>query len=137
MLAAHPLAVPGYAMCMAATMETILVVDDEPAILELLVEILRDEGFLAVAARDGQIALQMLAGTTVDLVISDTMMPRRSGVELLRSMREQPELRDVPVILMSATIRPALNDVGAVEFLSKPFDVSTFNRVVAEALGRG
>jgi CheY-like chemotaxis protein len=115
-------------------MNTILVVDDEPDIRELLVDILRDEGYVTLAAGDGVAALEVLRETAIDVVIADTMMPRLGGVELVRWMREHPALRDVPVILMSAALRPNLDGFSVCTFLPKPFDVSTLLDAVAEAV---
>lgn len=116
-------------------MKTILVVDDEPAIRDVLLEILRDEGYQTVAAQDGLSALNLLDGMGIDLVITDTMMPRRSGVELLQAMREDPRLKDVPAIFMSAAARPQLDGLGVFVFLPKPFDLAALLDAVAEALG--
>ncbi len=115
-------------------MTRILVVDDEPAILSLLVDVLGDEGHEVVVAGDGVAALQVVAGIGADLVITDTMMPRGSGVELIRSMREHPEYREIPVMLMSAGARPAMDGLGAITFLAKPFDLATLLYTVATVL---
>ncbi len=116
-------------------MKTILVVDDEPDMRNLLVEVLGDEGYGTLAARDGLSALDLLGGMEVDLVITDTMMPRRGGVELLQAMREDPHLKDVPAILMSAAARPQLDGLGVCVFLPKPFDLVALLDAVSEALG--
>jgi two-component system nitrogen regulation response regulator NtrX len=118
-------------------MTRILVVDDEPDILELLVDVLRDEGHELTVAHDGVVALQVLAQTLVDLVITDTMMPRSGGVELVRSMRDCVEFRQIPVILMSAAARPGMDGLGTVAFLPKPFDLAALLDAVEEALGPG
>lgn len=115
-------------------MKTILVVDDEPAIRDVLLEILRDEGYGTVAAQDGLAALDLLGGKDIDLVIIDTMMPRCGGVELLQAMREDPRLKDVPAILMSAAARPQLDGLGVFVFLPKPFELDDLLDVVSEAI---
>lgn len=115
-------------------MTRILVVDDEPTVLEFLVDVLCDEGYELTVADNGVMALQMLGNTGVDLVITDTMMPELGGVELIRSLREHPELRDVPVVLMSAAARPGLDGLGTVNFLPKPFDLAALLDAVEEAL---
>ncbi len=115
-------------------MNTILVVDDEPDIRELLVDILRDEGYVTLAAGDGLAALELLRETAIDVVIVDTMMPRLGGVELVRLMREQSALQEVPVILMSAAQRPKLDGLGVCAFLPKPFDVTALLHAVTEAV---
>lgn len=115
-------------------MRRILVVDDEPDILELLVEILRIEGYVMLSANDGEAALELLAKTPCDLIVTDTMMPRVSGVALIRSIRERPELRDVPVIMMSAAGLPNLDGLDVSTFLHKPFDLSALLDAVAKAV---
>jgi CheY-like chemotaxis protein len=115
-------------------MARILVVDDEPAILTILDEVLRDEGYEVVVADDGVTALQVLAQTGVDLIITDTMMPRVSGLEVIRSARARPDVLDIPVILMSAAARPDLDGLGPVTFMAKPFDLTTLRHTVAKML---
>ncbi len=116
-------------------MKRILVVDDEPAILTLLIDVLCDEGHQVFGAADGVAALRVLAVTEVDLVITDTMMPRVGGRDLVRSMRERPEFRETAVILLSAAAQPDLDDLGTVVFLSKPFDLIALLDAVTAALG--
>ena len=115
-------------------MNTILVVDDEPAILELLLMLLDDEGYHAVSAGDGAAALDHLAGTAVALVITDVMMPHMDGVGLIRAMRARVSLRDVPVILLSAATRPCLDGLSPCVFLPKPFEVATLLDHVRHAM---
>ena len=117
-------------------MGTILVVDDEPTILDLLVEILGDEGHATLAARDGLAAVEVLERVVPDLVVTDTMMPRLDGPGLVRWMREQPELRHVPVVVLSAVARVGPVELGAVAFVAKPFDLASLLGAVAAALGR-
>lgn len=113
-------------------MTVVLVVDDEPAIADLLVELLRDEGYETVAASDGVMALGLLqTGPPVDLVIADVMMPRCGGVELVHRMRAQPHLRVIPVILLSAAIRPVVDGLGATCFLPKPFELTALLDAIA------
>jgi len=115
-------------------MATILVVDDEPALLELLVDILDGEGHEMLAARDGVVALGLLTGRRTDLIVTDAMMPRLDGMGLIRSMRHHPDLRDVPVIVLSAATHPTLDGLGAVTFLPKPFELTALLAAVATAL---
>lgn len=98
----------------------ILVVDDEPTIVELLASLLEDEGYAVLRAYDGEEALKIVAERSPDLVISDVSLPRLSGIDLLRRLRasNQP---NVPVILMSAIVRDV--PVGQATFIRKPFDL--------------
>jgi CheY-like chemotaxis protein len=117
-------------------MKTILVVDDEPAILDLLTTLLADEGYRVLAAADGAVALEGLQREAVDVVITDGMMPQLDGEALIRAMREQPATRDVPVIFISAAVTPRLEGLEPWWFLSKPFDLDAVLTAVAGAVGR-
>lgn len=110
-------------------MPTILVVEDEPAIRELLVEVLQDEGYGVVAAADGIAALDLLARQATDLVLTDVMMPGLDGLGVVRRMRELPGTARIPVIVMSAVLRAGVEGLDRVSFLAKPFDIG---RLLAE-----
>jgi CheY-like chemotaxis protein len=119
-------------------MKTILLADDEYAIVEALSALLLDEGYQVVAAANGEEALARLADATPDLVIIDVMMPRLDGREVVRLMRETPAWKDVPVIVMSAAARPLTPDqLGDAVFLRKPFDVSVLLKAIHGLLDRG
>jgi DNA-binding response OmpR family regulator len=81
------------------TTPTVLVVDDEPEIVELMRDFLEAEGFAVVAARDGAEALAVLDRTPVDCLLLDVMMPGKSGFEVCRQVRER---RDLPILFLSA-----------------------------------
>ena len=117
-------------------MGTILIVDDEPAILELLVDLLHDEGYSTLAASDGVAAMEVLGSAVPDLVITDAMMPRLDGLGLVRWMRAQPELRQVPVVLLSAVVRIDPAELDAVVYVAKPFDLVTLLDAIEASLGR-
>ncbi len=103
------------------TMPSILVVDDEPNIVDLLVLALEDEGYHVDSAYDGEQAWRLVHQHQPDLIISDISMPRLSGLDLLDRLREQRPLARIPVILMSA-VRRTVDRPGAV-FIPKPFDL--------------
>ena len=116
-------------------MATILVVEDEPTILAVLVEVLRDEGHETLTAPDGAAALELLATASPALVITDVMIPGPDGRELVRRMRERPALRSVPVVLMSAVLHPDLDGLGPASFLPKPFDLDRLLQELERWLG--
>ena len=103
----------------------ILVVDDEQAIADLVVNLLVAEGMDALACYSGQAALDMLARTPFDLAIVDIMMPGIDGFELCVRMRQ---MRDIPVIFLSAKDEEADQVVGftlgAEDYVTKPFSPS-------------
>ena len=109
---------------------TVLVVDDDPGIRELVAAVLEDEGYAPRHAADGLAALEEVASSPVDLVLSDVMMPRLDGVGLVRRLRDGGHR--VPVVLMSAA--SAGVDAPDVPFLPKPFDLDGLLGVIAGAL---
>ena len=101
-----------------------MVVEDEPDAAELFAEMMRVSGFRVVKMFSSTPAIKMLAQETPDVVILDVMMPDVSGLEVLKFMRREPELMNVPVIVVSAKSMP--NDIrtgmeaGASVYLTKP-----------------
>jgi DNA-binding NtrC family response regulator len=102
---------------------SVLVVDDEPGILESLSILLRNSGFAAHTARGGRAGLEQLSSIQPDIVLSDVRMPDVGGVEILAAARQQDP--DTPVILMTAqaTLQSAMQAVneGAFYYIQKPF----------------
>ena len=115
-------------------MSTVLVVDDERAIREVIVKLLVDEGYRVVAAEDGAQALELLPRERPDLVLLDIMMPLVDGREVVRRLRQMPGLEATQVVLMSAAVAPAPDDRVAA-FLPKPFDVERLLETVGQLLG--
>jgi len=103
----------------------ILVVDDTPANLDLLSEILTKDGFEVRPAKSGGLALVSAQNIPPDLVLLDIMMPEMDGYEVCRQLKEDEQTRDVPVIFISAleeTVdRVQAFNVGGVDFITKPF----------------
>jgi DNA-binding response OmpR family regulator len=108
----------------------ILVVDDEPQIVEFLCVLLEDEGYRATRAYDGADALEKACVGRLDLVITDVMMPRLTGLQLVQRLRETLNGTCPPVILMSAVTH--LHEAPDVRFLAKPFDIDRILDLVAE-----
>jgi signal transduction histidine kinase len=116
-------------------MARVLLAADEPALLDILADVLQDAGHEVTRAHDGLEALEAVRSARPDVVVTDHMMPRKSGVELTRELRRDPALADVPVILMSAA-RPREEERGAAtRFLAKPFTPADLEEAVREALG--
>jgi len=105
---------------------TVLVVDDEPANRELLIELLEPQGYKTATADDGQAALEEFARNQPDLVLLDIMMPRVDGVEVCRRLKGNPESRLTPIVLVTALSakedRVRGIEAGADDFLNKPVD---------------
>jgi CheY-like chemotaxis protein len=117
-------------------MATILVVDDEFGIGELLEALLQDDGHRVLTAMNGRHALERIAEAKPDLVISDLMMPVMDGAALLRALRENPELKDLPFALMCALPESSITDrvSGYDAFLRKPFKLAEISKLVASLL---
>ncbi|MEO7864811.1 MAG: response regulator [Sphingomicrobium sp.] len=118
----------------------VLICDDDPLLLDLLTFRLNAKGFRVEVARDGADAWERLKDNRPAAVVLDVMMPVVNGLEILRRVREAPELADLPVIMLTARkqerdIVGAL-DLGASDFLSKPFIpdqlFARLNRLVAK-----
>jgi CheY-like chemotaxis protein len=103
--------------------KTILLVDDEYAVVEVLAMLLADEGFAVLTASDGDDALKVLEAKVPDLVITDQMMPIAGGADLFRAMQKKPALRQIPVVLMSSAAPSVTNArLPWARILRKPFD---------------
>jgi CheY-like chemotaxis protein len=115
-------------------MATVLIVEDEFAIADLLETVFADEGYRVLTAANGRQGLERLAeGPRPDLVISDYMMPVLDGAGLLRAMRETEAHRDIPCIVMSsmpeANVRERIHGYAA--FIRKPFQLTAMVQLVA------
>jgi CheY-like chemotaxis protein len=110
---------------------TVLVVDDDDAIREIMAEILRDEGYDVVCAGNGAQALNELRKEPehTDLMLLDLMMPVMSGWELLEELQASSPLSRIPVIVVSAMTAP-----GAWAHLSKPIDLDRLLAAVHHAV---
>ena len=108
------------------TRPTILVVDDEPAIAEMLQDLLEYEGYQVVTAGNGHDGLAWVAQVRPQLVLSDVMMPGLDGRAFCRALHADPSTRAIPVVLMSAAAAPeAQEGCPYAAFLRKPFDLAT------------
>ena len=110
----------------ADKLPTILVVDDDQQNLELVQAYLEDIECETLAARDGIEALELVAGGKPDLILLDVMMPKMSGFEVCRRLKNDPQTSQIPVIMVTA-----LNEFGDIErgidsgtddFVSKPIN---------------
>jgi two-component system, OmpR family, phosphate regulon response regulator PhoB len=103
----------------------ILVVEDEPAMAELLSYNLESEGFDVVSAMDGEEAMLVVEEQKPDMLLLDWMIPKISGIEICRRVRRDPVFRNLPVIIITARGEEADRirglDVGADDYVSKPF----------------
>ncbi len=105
--------------------EKILVVDDEPDIVELVAYNLQKEGFIVSSASDGEAALAKIREEKFDFIVLDLMLPGMPGMEICRVLRNDPKTRNLPVIMLTAKgeeVDKILGlEVGADDYLTKPF----------------
>lgn len=103
---------------------TVLVVDDTPANLGIVLESLHSAGLRVLMAESGARALELLAKQPIDLVLLDVIMPGRDGFATFAEIRARPEWADIPVLFMTAVDDPAQKvralEAGAVDYISKP-----------------
>jgi len=104
--------------------KTILLVEDDLDIRDVVQEVLEEQGHDVVPARTGRQALEFLAldaQSPPDLVILDLMMPIMTGWQVLETIRRTPQLADIPVVVVTAATQD--RPLGAQAFLRKPFDI--------------
>lgn len=112
-------------------MATVLVVDDEYTIVDLLVEVINEAGHTALTATNGYDALTLARAHRPTLIISDVMMPGMDGYALVAAVRADPALADTMVILMSAAARREQVQLGtATAFVSKPLNLSLIEHML-------
>lgn len=106
---------------------TVVVVDDEPDLLELVAYNIRQDGHEVVTATDGISALDAVRSRLPDVVVLDVMMPGLSGLEVARRLRSQTETASIPIIMLTARAEEKNEleglDAGADDYISKPFSM--------------
>jgi two-component system, OmpR family, phosphate regulon response regulator PhoB len=118
----------------------ILVVEDEDALSTLLQYNLDKEGYEVRVAGDGEEALTLVSERLPDIIILDWMLPKISGIEVCRRLRQRPESRNVPIIMLTArgeeTDRIRGLDTGADDYVLKPFAMSELSARIRAVLRR-
>jgi len=89
----------------------ILIIDDEPDIVTFLSAVLEENGYSSVSARDGVEGLESLRREKPDLVLLDLMMPKKSGITMFQELRKDPELSQIPVVVVTG-----VSEVTGVDF---------------------
>ena len=120
-------------------MPTVLVVDDEFGIVDVLETILTDEGYRVLTACNGRQGLERLSTERPDVVLLDFMMPILGGAKMLAAMAAEPAYRHIPVIMMSSLGENMIAQkcTGYVAYLRKPFRATAVLSTVARVLGGG
>lgn len=119
----------------------ILAVDDDPLIAELVKATLEGEGCIVSTANNGTETLEALAsGEKFDIVLLDIMMPDMDGLAVYSKMQENPELKNVPVILLTAKAQVAdvekALELGITDYIIKPFEPLELGPKIKEVLSR-
>ena len=113
----------------------VLVVDDEPDIVEILAYNLEKEGYEVASAHDGISAVKTAAKFKPDLILLDIMMPRQDGIETCRQLREIEELSDTYILFLTARSEEysevAAFDIGADDYITKPVDPERLHYVMS------
>jgi CheY-like chemotaxis protein len=113
----------------------VLVVEDNPDLREMVAELLMNEGYHSIMAANGAEALQRMEGIVPDVLVTDLAMPDVDGVELLTTMRDDPRLREVPTVVITASGRARaealLREVRLdCPILEKPFKIGALLEAV-------
>ena len=121
-------------------MSRILIVEDDPSLVELLKYNLETEGFDVSVARDGEGGLEAIDTQDPDLVVLDWMLPNMSGIEICRQMRQRTATRSTPVIMLTAkgeeTDRIRGLETGADDYIVKPFSPAELTARIKAVLRR-
>ena len=124
---------------MESNKKTVLIIEDEEDAAELFAEMMRVSGFRVVKTSSSAPALALMTDEKPDIVLLDIMMPEISGLDILRQMRRDPALVNIPVIVVSAQSMPTdikySMEAGASMYLTKPVGFIDLKEAVARALG--
>lgn len=124
---------------MTAPQKTVLIIEDEADAAELFAEMMRVSGFRVLKPSSSMPAITLMSTENPDLVILDIMMPDVSGLDILRQMRRDPALTNIPVVVVSAKSMPADirngMEAGASTYLTKPVGFLDLKEAVERALG--
>lgn len=117
----------------------ILLVDDQDAVRELVAMTLGDDEYELLDAADGETALRLARGFQPHLILLDVGMPKMDGFTVCRSLKRDPETKDIPVIMLTAAgadaDRAAGRAAGADDYFTKPFSPTALMRKVQQMLG--
>lgn len=116
----------------------VLIVEDDASLRRLLEMRLVADGYSVRLAEDGEVALEALRGWTPDIIVSDVMMPRMSGLSLCRAVREDVRLDAIPIILLTArqfdADMQAVVELGGIAYMNKPFSAAALRDALESGL---
>lgn len=118
-------------------MSTILIIDDNSAIREMLTRVLQVNGHTTLEAENGEVGVQLANQWMPDVILCDAIMPEMNGIETVTTLHQSPATRSIPVVMMSGSISEAqlkeALSMGAVDFLSKPFTIEELRQSLQRA----
>lgn len=121
------------------TMAKILLVDDDPYMMDILTAILTSEGYEIEPAGDGEEALQKIADVKPDVIVTDVMLPKLDGWKLCKKVKENPETKMIPILIMTAKGEQMSElmsyESGADAYISKPFQNKDLVNSIKQLLG--
>ncbi len=101
----------------------VLVVDDDPVLVRLVKELLKNQGFVVETAKDGIDAMVMVKKEKPDLIVLDIMMPELNGYDVLRALKFTDEYKEIPVLLLTAReqeLDKRIGEMMGIDYLQKP-----------------
>lgn len=124
---------------MSTMQKTILVIEDEESLCELMQDVISGMGYRVVVAYNGLDGLEMMQSSEPDLIICDRAMPAMTGYELLERIRGvYPQYRDVPFIFLTALTDPAdresVSHLAPAAYLEKPLDFDDLRKIIEKCL---
>lgn len=123
---------------MTGTSKKIVIVEDEPSAADLFEEMMRFSGYEVVKIHSSSAAISVIRAELPDAILLDMMMPDVSGIEVLRFMRREPNLKHIPVVIVSARTLPADiragMEAGATAYLTKPVGLQDLRETVAHVI---
>jgi two-component system, chemotaxis family, chemotaxis protein CheY len=119
-------------------MHSILAVDDSASMRQMVSFTLKSAGYNVVEAVDGQDAWEKAGGRSFDLVLTDQNMPRMDGISLTKKLRESPQFKQTPILILttesSDQMKQAGRTAGATGWLVKPFDPNKLIEVIRKVI---
>jgi len=107
------------------TAQLILVVDDDAAILDLVAQVLAEEGYNVLTSSTGRMAITLAAAHRPQLILLDLMMPELNGWQVVHALKSSTQTQAIPILLLSARrdIDKTADELGVTAYLEKPFDL--------------
>ena len=118
--------------------QRVLVVDDHPLSLELVTELLQQEGYQVLAAASGEVGLRLTAAARPDLILMDLQLPGMTGYEAIRRLKADPVTATIPVLALTGSAMKGddlkVREAGADGYLTKPLDARAFRETLRRIL---